>query len=315
MAFEEYRYLIDPAGSATFPVDWKTVFGNTHPIQVEIGFGYGEFLNQMAFDKPDHNFVGIEMSIFSAAKAQRKFHTRKLDNIRLLVCDARFVLKNLFPAQSVEKVYLNFPCPWSKARHAERRVIVPDFFETLNNSISGDGIFEISTDVEEYVTEAIHLGKLSGFQIQAYCKNPDRESMTRFERKWKKFDRDIYFLQLRKTKMSSTQKLLEGDTPMPHRILSKEQVKLEALPDILNKIYKTADEKEICIFKSIYKDMQWQQYLIKTIATDENFTQHFFMVLVDRVDDWVVKLDGACNPYRTPAVKFAVNQLADLLIR
>jgi tRNA (guanine-N7-)-methyltransferase len=313
--FEEYRYLINPAEFEKYPVNWAEVFGNDQPIEVEIGFGYGEFLNETAKRKKTRNFIGIEMSIFSAAKAQRKFYVSGLENIRLIIVDARFALRNLFFANTVEKVYLNFPCPWSKKKHAERRVIVPEFFATLNNILTKEGVFELSTDVEAYAKEAKELGLSMGYLPVISVKNPDREAMTRFERKWKRFDRDIYFLQLKKTHDESVERLMEGPIPMPHRIIPKEDIQLEVLPELIEKIYKSEDEKQICVYKSIYKNLQWEHYVIKAITTDETFVQHCLLVLVYRGNDWVVKLDSSTNPYRTPAIKFAVAQLANLLTR
>ncbi|HQN22164.1 MAG: tRNA (guanosine(46)-N7)-methyltransferase TrmB [Thermotogota bacterium] len=296
-------------------MDWASEFLNDQPIEVEIGFGYGEFLREIAQDRPHHNFIGIEMSIFSAAKAQRKFAAAGLENIRLIILDARFALRNLFGSATVAKVYLNFPVPWSKNRHAERRVIVPEFFATLNDILCEEGIFELSTDVDAYAQEAVSLGQSAGFSVLTQEKNPDRESMTRFERKWKRFDRDIYFVQLQKEKAESVTRALKGMVPIPHQFIKQEEIDISALPEILDKTFKSDGGKEICVFKSIYKELAHDHYLIKAIATDEGFAQHCILVLARRERDWLVKLDTATNPYRTPAVKFAVKQLAQVLTR
>ncbi len=315
IGFAEYRYLIRPSESERFPIDWASEFRNDNPIEVEIGFGYGEFLREIAQDRLHNNFVGIETSIFSAAKAQRKFAASGLENIRLIILDARFALRNLFGSASVAKVYLNFPVPWSKNRHAERRVIVPEFFTTLTDILYDKGIFELSTDVATYAQEAVLLGQSAGFGVLTQEINPDRESMTRFERKWKRFDRDIHFVRLQKQKTGRVERALEGMVPIPHQFIKHDEIDISGLREILDKTFKSDDGKQICVYKSIFKDLAWDQYLVKTVASDEGFIQQCILVLVRREQNWLVKLDGATNPYRTPAVKFAVKQLAQALTR
>lgn len=311
----EYGYLIQPSESERFPLDWATEFGNHNPIEVEIGFGYGEFLKIVAQKDPGHNFVGIETSIFSAVKAQRKFVAAGLGNIRLILLDARFALRNLFGPASVSKVYLNFPVPWSKNRHAERRVIVPEFFSTLNDVLAEAGVFEVSTDVGSYAQEVVSLGQAAGFRLLIWETNPDRESLTRYERKWKRFDRDIHFVQLQKERTETVTRALEGMVPLPHLFIKREEIDLSSLSKILDKTCKSEDGKQICVFKSIFKDLDRDHYLVKTITTDEGFVQHCLLAIVGREQNWLVKLDGTTNPYRTPAVKFAVKQLAKALVR
>ncbi len=125
------KYLIEPRLFAGLPPDWRWVFGREAPLVVEIGFGNGEFLAEEAANHPEFDYVGFELSLTCIEKAGRKFHAAGLGNVRVVRLDGRFGLRELFADESVREVIVNFPCPWPKARHAERRLVNEGFARTL----------------------------------------------------------------------------------------------------------------------------------------------------------------------------------------
>ena len=119
---------------------WQLVFGNDHPIELEIGIGKGRFLMDLAERHPETNFLGIEMysSVLLRAiqKAEQRTAGLKMPlpvsekerpkrpencNFRLLRYDATELLQ-LFEKGEIRKIYLNFSDPWPKDRHADRRL-------------------------------------------------------------------------------------------------------------------------------------------------------------------------------------------------
>ena len=131
------------------PIDWKSL-SPSGKIFVEIGFGNGEFLEYLGKTYPDVLIVGIEVSQWCASKGARRALSEGLANVRVMHGDARFLLRHCFAPESVERVFMNFPCPWPKTRHASRRVTVPVFSDLLNYLLLPGGTFELATDVDWY---------------------------------------------------------------------------------------------------------------------------------------------------------------------
>ena len=90
---------------------WQQIFGNDHPIRIEVGMGKGQFILEQASRNPDVNFVGIEKYSTVLLKAIRKREQMELSNIYFLCEDAR-ELAEIFGPGEVERIYLNFSDPW-----------------------------------------------------------------------------------------------------------------------------------------------------------------------------------------------------------
>ena len=105
---------------------WKEVFGNDHPIHLEIGCGKGRFLTEMARQHPDINFLGMEKFDSVIVRALQKQLRDPLPNIRLLRADAAN-LETLFAFGEIRTLYLNFSDPWPKPSHSRRRLTSPEF--------------------------------------------------------------------------------------------------------------------------------------------------------------------------------------------
>ncbi|HOJ94979.1 MAG TPA: tRNA (guanosine(46)-N7)-methyltransferase TrmB, partial [Fervidobacterium nodosum] len=179
---ELFNKEVKPAFSEYFPLNWQEIFGNKNGIIVEIGFGGGEYLQSYASHYPEKNFVGFEVSITSMKKANNRL--KEFPNVRLIIADARFGMREFFGPKSVEKVIMNFPIPWDKKSHERRRVIIPEFFDTLANILDDGGIFELATDVEWYAKQTIEIATEKGyFELESFVENPDREIKTRYEQK------------------------------------------------------------------------------------------------------------------------------------
>src|SRR5439155_12681338 len=109
------------------PLSWAHVFGNDHPVEIEVGFGKGLFLLTESQARPGVNFFGIEIvrkyQLFTANRLAK----RGLGNVRLACADARVLLRDVVPAASVQAVHVYFPDPWWKKRHHKRRLFTAEF--------------------------------------------------------------------------------------------------------------------------------------------------------------------------------------------
>ncbi len=149
---------------------WRTVFGNTNPIHVEIGMGKGQFLLTLAKQNPEVNYIGIERYSSVLLRALEKYDTEEycpLKNIRFICMDA-FELPEVFELGEVDKIYLNFSDPWPKARHARRRLTSVQFFAQYNQVLAKDGAVEFKTDNRPLFEFSLEQVEEAGWRLLAY---------------------------------------------------------------------------------------------------------------------------------------------------
>ncbi|QTA37709.1 tRNA (guanosine(46)-N7)-methyltransferase TrmB [Thermosipho ferrireducens] len=308
------KFEIKPQLEPYLPLEWKHIFENDNPLHVELGFGNGEYMEKYCQKNQSVNYIGFELSITSMIKAQKKLAKTNIKNARIILCDARFGLRELFHDNSIEHIIMNFPVPWHKKSHARRRIIVADFFRTLAAVLKVGGTFELMTDEKWYAEEAQENAFSNGnFKVYKIEKNPERRVMTRYETKWLKYGRNIYRLIIEKKSYEPVERLIGGVHEMPH---STGKINPEKFYSIVNSVFKK--EKMSFVVKGIYKSLDGNAHILKVISSDDSFSQHYFLVAYPQEFDnpdstWVIKLDSTSNPYRTPAVKWSVKKLMEVL--
>src|SRR5262245_22753276 len=198
------------------PIDWGQQFGRQAPVEVEIGFGNGEFLVREAQAHPERNFVGIEQEWASVQRALRRIAQARVGNVRVLLSDVRIALERLFMPQTVQRVYALFPCPWPKERHVKHRLFAHTFLTLLNSRLVPEGTVQMVTDHELYL-HWVHTQVLdTGFAAQWTTIAP--RFGTKYERKWcETGQQEVYDLRLQKTTHVASA-LIEDATLHIHRI-------------------------------------------------------------------------------------------------
>jgi tRNA (guanine-N7-)-methyltransferase len=134
--------------SLTNRVDPEKIFGRKALLHVDLGCGDGSFLCAVAQRLPNKNFFGIERLSYRVRTAARK--AASLNNVRLLQIESSYAVRYLLPAGSVETFYLLFPDPWPKRRHHRRRIVTPDFLESVHSALEQKGTIYIATDHLDY---------------------------------------------------------------------------------------------------------------------------------------------------------------------
>jgi tRNA (guanine-N7-)-methyltransferase len=133
---------------------WEALFADDlprpFPMVVEIGFGRGEFLRQLAALRPQVAHVGVEVSFKRVLKLARRLARSGIRNIRLVEGTGEETVRELLPESSVETFWINFSDPWPKKRHHRRRLIQPPFLRDLAVRLQPGGRVEIATDHEDY---------------------------------------------------------------------------------------------------------------------------------------------------------------------
>ncbi|MCR5669522.1 MAG: tRNA (guanosine(46)-N7)-methyltransferase TrmB [Butyrivibrio sp.] len=144
----------------------KEVFGNDHPLHIEIGMGKGRFIMDMARLNPDINYIGIEKYSSVLLRAIQKQETEQLPNVIFIRMDAEVITEVFAPAE-VDKIYLNFSDPWPKDRHAKRRLPSKEFLERYDKILVPDGVVEFKTDNRGLFDFGLEQLELAGWNADA----------------------------------------------------------------------------------------------------------------------------------------------------
>ena len=139
--------------------DWEELFGNRNPLNLEIGFGVGNFIIEMGIREPNENFIGIDFYHKGIRKVITRIAKYEIYNARIVYGDAKEKLPLLFAPEELNRIYINFPDPWPKKRHHKRRLIKPDFIKVLAEKLRCDGEIHIATDHEAYAMEILGFFK------------------------------------------------------------------------------------------------------------------------------------------------------------
>ena len=162
---------------------WRAIFGNDHPVEIEIGPGTGTFLIWIAEREPNINYFAIERAWRRHRHLQERLDKRVYPNVRLVAGDAACIVENLVAHGSVAAFHIYFPDPWWKKRHQPRRLLTPALAQTLHRTLADDGAVYFASDVElvDGLARAAFLG--SGlFELDPERRSP-RSVQTSFERK------------------------------------------------------------------------------------------------------------------------------------
>ncbi|EGP5400683.1 tRNA (guanosine(46)-N7)-methyltransferase TrmB [Enterococcus faecium] len=124
---------------------WNELFGNNHPIHIEIGMGKGQFITGMAKAHPEINYIGVEMQVSVVSIALDKLIEQPLPNLKLLHVDGS-ALTEYFADSEVDQIYLNFSDPWPKKRHEKRRLTYKTFLAVDEQILRPNGEIHFKTD-------------------------------------------------------------------------------------------------------------------------------------------------------------------------
>jgi len=168
-------------------LDLQRLFGNDHPVYLEIGFGNGESLAEMAHRHPERNYLGIEVHRPGVGHLLLKLEELGCENVRVMRHDAVEVLDTMLPPASLAGVYLFFPDPWHKKRHHKRRILQPSLLDRLARVIRPGGLFHAATDWQHYAEQMMDLLSADGLRFEklagpgSFSPLPQARPLTKFE--------------------------------------------------------------------------------------------------------------------------------------
>ena len=145
---------------------WNTLFGNGHPIHIEIGMGKGQFILTLAKQNPNINYIGIERYSSVLLRGLQKRAEMEISNIYFMRIDA-LELEEVFDEGEVDRIYLNFSDPWPKDRHAKRRLTSDRFLPIYDKILKKDGMIEFKTDNQGLFNYSMESIPEAGWTIEA----------------------------------------------------------------------------------------------------------------------------------------------------
>ena len=280
------------------------------PVVLEIGFGNGEFTVQYARRHPEIMLYGLEISQSCVLRCARR--SAGLDNLKLINTDARYMLKELFPDESVSRIIMQFPCPWSGNANAHRRVTAKDFAGSLAAVLKINGEFDFVSDDYDYIQEVMKvLGSHEALELVSYDINPLREITTKYERKWLEQGKDIHVLKFRKIKAFTITRQVEWQD-MHIKIEGK--VNLSAIESFKNVTGKDDGKKIFWKFGRVFTSND-QIFLLEALTSDDEFEQNFYVNITQRGECILVRLDRTTRAFLTPAVRAALIDVSGKLLQ
>ena len=183
--------------------DFKKIFNNDQPVILEIGFGMGRSLVEMAKQNPNNNYIGIEVHTPGVGACIAYALEQQVLNLRVICHDAIEILQDNIPDQSLSGLQLFFPDPWHKAKHHKRRIVQPQFLKLVMQKLKSGGFIHMATDWENYAEQMLEVlcqeqGLTNTSATNDFIPRPDFRPLTKFEQRGHRLGHgvwDLYFVK------------------------------------------------------------------------------------------------------------------------
>ena len=184
-------------------IDSVALFGNSHPLEVEIGCGKGKFLIARAMENPYINFLAVDVVWKWMKYGVRWSEKRALENIKFSKADVKEIIQYGLAPESVAVFHVYFPDPWPKRRHRKRRLVAGAFLELLHSRLVPRGLIELATDHPDYFKQMRAAVVQSGIHWRRVVETADErlftaQSKTNYEFKYEAAGRRLNYLELQK---------------------------------------------------------------------------------------------------------------------
>ncbi|MDP2267139.1 MAG: tRNA (guanosine(46)-N7)-methyltransferase TrmB [Thiobacillus sp.] len=181
-------------------LDLDKVFGRVAPRILEIGFGMGEGLAEIAAAHPENDYLGVEVHTPGVGALLKQLGERGLSNVRVVQHDAFEVLTRMLAPASLNGIHIFFPDPWHKTRHHKRRLIQPPLVRLLTSRLLSGGYIHLATDWENYaeqMLEVLTAEPLLRNTVADYAPRPDTRPLTKFEQRGIRLGHGVWDLVFR----------------------------------------------------------------------------------------------------------------------
>ena len=265
-------------------MEWSRFFGRSAPLDVEIGFGLGDFLVKSALEYQESNFLGIETGWVPIRRTLRKIALSRAVNIRLIQARAQVAFERLIKPQSVEHIWALFPCPWPKKKHLKNRLFSNYFLKLLNSRLKPSGEILIITDHAPYFQWILSQASRTGMELKKGMVEP--RFKTKYEKKWIDLGQEKFFkLQFIK-KRDIEIPLKEEITLITHRSDHFD-------PDSFSP---SGTKGDIVVeFKKFLFDERDETGMIRCIICEGNLVQDFWIEITKAEKFWHIRPAKGCG--------------------
>lgn len=177
----------------------EKIFGNSNPLHLEIGCGKGQFAEEIALRNPDINFIAVEQNVNVLVTAMERTHKSGLPNLRYVMGMAEY-LEKIIPPASVDKIYLNFSCPFPKSKYAKHRLTHERFLSIYRNILKDDALIVQKTDNKLLFEFSLNSLSQGGFMMRnitfdLHNSKIEGNIMTEYEQRFSSQGFPIYYLE------------------------------------------------------------------------------------------------------------------------
>jgi len=180
--------------NANKKLNFTEIFGNDNEVVLEIGFGMGTSLLQMAKENPNKNYFGVEVHDAGVGSILHEIEENKVTNIIVMNYDAVAIFDNMLADNTLSGMQIYFPDPWHKTRHKKRRLVNPTNLELFARKMKKNAVFHFASDWLPYAKDALELlGNNANFSnmYDGYAPRPDWRPLTKFEKRGQDLDHKI----------------------------------------------------------------------------------------------------------------------------
>ncbi|NPA32918.1 MAG: tRNA (guanosine(46)-N7)-methyltransferase TrmB [Aquificae bacterium] len=279
-------------------------------LEVEIGFGRGDFIVKLAKENPEKNFFGIELSQVSVEKLMRRVQREGLKNVFCTRIDAYWGFYLLFEDESVFNIYMNYPDPWFKKRHHKRRLTTPERLYVFTKRLKTGGRIEIRSDDYDFIRFSEESASFLGCFDISLEELSVREPLTKYEEKWLREGRKLYRLILLKRgepRFVPHPTIREVEALFPEKVKAKRN----KFGELENREFKLGQSVYLKTFKLWERE---EGFLIECLLTESGYYQKFFVQAKRKgEDEWVLDVSPYSEVLKTENLQRAIRELGKAL--
>ncbi len=270
-------------------------------VELEIGFGRGDFLERVSRLNPHITYVGVDRSWGSVKRAFRRLKDRR--NVYLVWGDVWAFL--MFGMRDVRfhRVFSLFPDPWPKKKHRHRRMFSPDFWKLLSVRTKEDAHVSVVSDDLAFIRWAYENALRSGCWW-GYISETERRFGTKYEEKWLRAGKRVYQAVLMRDGMCHFR--------IPEATLRYPKFKTLKVRGSLKGDYTLRDSAHLSV-KDVVFDREGGKVLVKAVVSEGHLLHKVWFEVVRKGDFWTVRPSDFSKFFPTPALQSAMDTLAHLL--